>query len=93
MGVEDPAQRNVFYHKQKKKRQSNIFNTNVKIFFLLNILSFMRIHVLKKAKIKKLQKVIVFKFKLFFNSAFVLLRFRSNFFENNKLRQLTVVIH
>ena len=33
MEIEDPAQRNVFYHKQKKKRQSNIFNTNVKIFF------------------------------------------------------------
>ena len=41
----------------------------------------MRIHVLKKAKIKKLQKVIVFKF---LNSGFVLLRCRSNFYDNNK---------
>ena len=61
MGVEDPAQRNVFYHKQKKKTVKN-FNTNVKIFFLLHILQFMKIQVLEKAKIKKIQRVIVFKF-------------------------------
>ena len=66
MGVEDPARRNAQFKTCsiiRKKNGSQTFPTP-KIFVLLHFVIYEETCI-KKAKIKKIQKVVVFKFKLF----------------------------
>ena len=69
MGVEDPARRNAQFKTcsiTKKRKEKIIVKTfsTPKIFVLLHFVIY-EDTCIKKAEIKKIQKVVVFKFKLF----------------------------
>ena len=55
---------NVFYHKKKKRKNYSQTFSTPKIFVLLHFVIY-EDTCIKKAEIKKIQKVVVFKFKLF----------------------------